>query len=223
MKKKKLKILHLNVGSCNGCDIEILDVLRKQEAQEKIEITENINEIDLALITGIVNLKTQKLIKKLQNIKKDAKIIAVGSCAISGGVFQQSYNFFGPTNKFVAIDFYVPGCPPHPQKITEAINRAYNLDLKSKEKPTEKFRGKVIYDPSKCIKCFSCVRSCPASAIRFLRENNALYFEYFEDRCIFCGTCEFVCPQGAIKLENKAQKIIKDKNQFIFRVKKEEI
>lgn len=223
MKKEKLKVLILNVGSCNGCDIEILDILRKKEFEQKLQITENFHEADLVLITGIVNLKTQKLIKKLKKKKEKTKILAVGSCAICGGAFQQSYNFFGPVDKFIIPDFYIPGCPPHPEKIIEAIRKTYHLNLFLKEKATKNFRGKIIYDPKKCIKCFSCVKNCPVSAIRFIRENNILFLEYFENRCIFCGTCEYVCPQKAIKLENKPQKIENNKNKLKFRFKKEEV
>jgi len=65
----------------------------------------------------------------------------------------------------------------------------------------ERYRGKVVHYPDRCIYCLSCVRNCPAGAIKFLRKEKA--FKIDIGRCIFCGQCEEFCPVNAIVLTKK--------------------
>jgi NADH:ubiquinone oxidoreductase subunit B-like Fe-S oxidoreductase len=48
-------------------------------------------------------------------------VIAVGACAISGGVFAGCYNVIGHIDEVLPVDVYVPGCPPRPQAIIEGL------------------------------------------------------------------------------------------------------
>ena len=48
-------------------------------------------------------------------------VIAVGSCALSGGVFQGCYNVIGSIDRVIPVDVYIPGCPPRPQAIVNGI------------------------------------------------------------------------------------------------------
>jgi NADH:ubiquinone oxidoreductase subunit B-like Fe-S oxidoreductase len=48
-------------------------------------------------------------------------VIAVGSCATSGGVFQGCYNCLGGIDQVVPVDMYIPGCPPRPEAIIDGI------------------------------------------------------------------------------------------------------
>ncbi|MEM0319964.1 MAG: hypothetical protein QXS67_00930, partial [Candidatus Nezhaarchaeales archaeon] len=48
-------------------------------------------------------------------------VIAIGSCAISGGVFQGCYGVIGGVDKVVPVDVYVPGCPPRPDAIIYGV------------------------------------------------------------------------------------------------------
>ncbi len=49
------------------------------------------------------------------------KVIAVGACAISGGIFQDAYNASEGIDKEIPVDIYVPGCPPRPEAIIDAL------------------------------------------------------------------------------------------------------
>jgi NADH:ubiquinone oxidoreductase subunit B-like Fe-S oxidoreductase len=48
-------------------------------------------------------------------------VVAVGSCAISGGVFQGCYGVVGHVDAVIPVDIYVPGCPPRPEAIVDGV------------------------------------------------------------------------------------------------------
>lgn len=216
MKKISISVFHLNSGSCNGCDIETLMAIRC--AYPSICFTKQVKsfqEAEVILLTGILTPKIQKFAKEIFLKDKKAKTIYIGSCSLEGGVFKGSYNQIGPPDKFLAPFLYVPGCPPKPEAILEAIKKASKAKVEiKKHPPSSRFRGKVNFFPEKCIKCLRCLQVCPASALRFLPQNKKLYYEYREDRCVFCGLCEEVCPTQAIKLENDYQEVESKKEKF---------
>jgi NADH:ubiquinone oxidoreductase subunit B-like Fe-S oxidoreductase len=48
-------------------------------------------------------------------------VVAVGTCAISGGAFQGCYNVVGHVDKVIPVDAYIPGCPPRPEAIIDGV------------------------------------------------------------------------------------------------------
>jgi membrane-bound hydrogenase subunit mbhJ len=54
-------------------------------------------------------------------------VIAVGSCAISKGIFHDSYNSAGPLDRIMPVDVYVPGCPPRPDAILHGVVKALEI------------------------------------------------------------------------------------------------
>ncbi|MDI3280034.1 MAG: NADH-quinone oxidoreductase subunit B family protein [Bacillota bacterium] len=77
---------------------------------------------DLMLVTGNVNLKMAKVLKQLYDQMAEPKwVIAVGSCAVSGGPFRGSYNMVDGVDQVVPVDVYLPGCPPRPEALLDAV------------------------------------------------------------------------------------------------------
>jgi len=69
---------------------------------------------------------------------KAAAVIAIGSCALSGGIFREAYNVVGGIDKVIAVDVYVPGCPPKPEAIIDGVVLALEmLGQKKKEKKAD--------------------------------------------------------------------------------------
>ena len=48
-------------------------------------------------------------------------VVAVGSCACAGGVFQRCYNVYEGVDKIIPVDAYIPGCPPKPEAIIDGV------------------------------------------------------------------------------------------------------
>src|SRR5437867_3867458 len=78
--------------------------------------------VDLSVVEGTV---TKKMAKRLRMIYDQMAIpryvIAMGDCAISGGLFHDSYSIVNGAHEFMPVDVYVPGCPPRPEALEQAI------------------------------------------------------------------------------------------------------
>jgi len=126
--KRALWVYHLNSGSCNGCDIEILAVLTPRYDAERfgIRLVGTPRHADVLLVTGPVIKQMASNIKRIYEQTPDPKVVmVVGNCGSEGGVFHESYNLVGPVDQIIPVTVYVPGCPPRPEAIIEAVAKAW--------------------------------------------------------------------------------------------------
>ncbi|MHA1449687.1 MAG: NADH-quinone oxidoreductase subunit B family protein [Candidatus Hodarchaeales archaeon] len=134
---------HFNCGSCNGCDIEIVDVLTPRYDVERFGITlqGTPRHVDVLLCTGPVTRQVEPRIKRLYDQTADPKfVVAVGTCACTGGVYQECYNVVtsedGKTlglNNTIPVTAYIPGCPPKPEAILDGVVKLIALARKNAE------------------------------------------------------------------------------------------
>jgi NADH-quinone oxidoreductase B subunit len=116
--------IHYNSGSCNGCDIELLATLTPRYDLERlgIKLQGSPRHADVLICTGPVTLQSRERLRRIYDQMPEPKfVIAVGTCAISGGVFQGCYNVIGHIDEVVPVDVYVPGCPPRPEAIIDGV------------------------------------------------------------------------------------------------------
>jgi ech hydrogenase subunit C len=121
-------LLHYDCGSCNGCDIEILACLTTVYDLERFGIINvgNPKHADIFLVTGTVNPRNRKvLINLYRQIPAPRIVVALGSCALSGGIFREAYNVIGGVDRVIPVDIYVPGCPPRPESIIDGVLLAF--------------------------------------------------------------------------------------------------
>ena len=123
-------MFHVNSGSCNGCDIEIVAALTPRYDVERfgIKLVGTPRHADVILFTGPITNDMADKVRRIYEQTPDPKVVLlVGSCGITGGVFHESYHLAGPLNKIVpeATCVYVPGCPPRPEAIIDGVVKAW--------------------------------------------------------------------------------------------------
>ena len=117
-------VFHLSTGSCNNCDIEILDCLTPRFDIERFGmlLVGSIKHADVLLITGSCNRQSVIRLKRLyEQVPKPCLVVAIGECALSRGLFIHSYNCPVPLDKIIPVDVYIPGCPPKPEAIIAGV------------------------------------------------------------------------------------------------------
>jgi len=117
-------VLHYNSGSCNGCDIEILDVLTPLLDVERfgILLKGTPRHADVLVATGPVTKKSAPRLRRIYDQMPEPKfVIAVGHCACSSGVFYNCYNIEGGIDQVIPVNVYIPGCPPRPDAIVHGV------------------------------------------------------------------------------------------------------
>jgi len=84
-------------------------------------------QADLLICTGAINAKTAPILQKLYLKMPEPKyVIAMGVCAISGGMFCDSYTKNQGVDSILPVDTYLPGCPPKPEALIEALEKLKN-------------------------------------------------------------------------------------------------
>jgi ech hydrogenase subunit C len=117
-------ILHFNSGSCNGCDIEIVAALTPRFDLERFGIIQKgtPRHADVLVCSGPVTRQIEKrLVRIYEQMPEPKFVIAVGTCACSGGVFQGCYSVRGGIDSVIPVSAYIPGCAASPQAIIDGV------------------------------------------------------------------------------------------------------
>lgn len=129
-RKKSPWMLHLDTGGCNGCTIEIFASLTPRYDIERFGAVEkgNPRHADIFLVDGTITKKIKPRLRRIYEQMPEPKVvIAIGSCAITGGVFKGAYNVAGPLDKIMPVDVYVPGCPPRPEAVIDGMIKGLDI------------------------------------------------------------------------------------------------
>lgn len=145
--------IHYNSGSCNGCDIEILATLTPRYDLERfgVKLQGSPRHADILICTGPVTLQSRDRLRRIYEQMPEPKfVVAVGSCALSGGAFRGCYNVVGQVDEVVPVDAYIPGCPPRPEAIIDGLVKLLkNLEAAQKaekERSREELPGRAVPD-----------------------------------------------------------------------------
>ena len=129
-------IYHINTGSCNGCDIELVSVITPRYDAERMgfKLTGTPRHADIVVVSGPVTSQSKdRLIRTLAQVPEPRVIVSLGSCPRSCNVFKGSYSVEGPLDKFCTVDVSVAGCTPKPEAILDGLALAAQI-LKEKRR-----------------------------------------------------------------------------------------
>ncbi|MGH6917901.1 MAG: NADH-quinone oxidoreductase subunit B family protein [Geminicoccaceae bacterium] len=114
---RSLAIREVDAGSCNGCELEIHALNNAFYDLERfgIRFVASPRHADVLLVTGPVTHNMRQALERTYAATPDPKwVVAVGDCAVDGGLFAGSYAVVGGVSKVVPVDLHIRGCPPSP-------------------------------------------------------------------------------------------------------------
>ena len=122
--RRSLHVRHVDAGSCNGCESELQALNNPFYNLHRLGIffTASPRFADLLLVTGPV---TQTMLGPLRAtydaMAEPRWVVAVGTCAVSGGIAEGGYACGHGLDGVLPVDVYLPGCPPNPAAIIQAL------------------------------------------------------------------------------------------------------
>lgn len=121
---RSLAIREVDAGSCNGCEVEVNALTNAVHDIERfgLHIVASPRHADMLLVTGPVSRNMEHALLQTYRATPSPKmVVAMGACAVSGGLFAGSYAVLGGVDRVLPVDVHIPGCPPRPQAIIQGI------------------------------------------------------------------------------------------------------
>jgi Ni,Fe-hydrogenase III small subunit len=122
--RRSLHVRHLDAGSCNGCDWELTALLNPFYDIQRlgIDFVASPRHADLLLVTGTMTRNLEEAARLTYEAMPEPRlVVAVGACAMGGGVFAQSYATARSVESVLPVDVFIPGCPPRPEAIIHGL------------------------------------------------------------------------------------------------------
>ena len=121
---RSLAIRQIDAGSCNGCELEIHALNNAFYDLERfgLHFVASPRHADVLLVTGPVTKNMREALERTYNATPDPKwVVAVGDCALAGGLFAGSYACVGGVSAVIPVDLHLRGCPPNPTDLLKGL------------------------------------------------------------------------------------------------------
>jgi len=129
---RSLSIREVDAGSCNGCELEIHALNNPFYDLERLGLrfVASPRHADVLMITGPVTRNMRQALERTYAATPDPKwVVAVGDCALDGGVFAGSYATVGGVASVLPVDLYIRGCPPRPEQLLAGLLALMNANM----------------------------------------------------------------------------------------------
>jgi Ni,Fe-hydrogenase III small subunit len=121
---RSLSIREVDAGSCNGCELEIHALGNVFYDLERfgLRFVASPRHADVLLVTGPVTHNMREALERTYKATPDPKwVVAVGDCAVDGGLFAGGYACIGGVAKVIPVDLHIRGCPPSPTALLQGL------------------------------------------------------------------------------------------------------
>jgi Ni,Fe-hydrogenase III small subunit len=121
---RSLAIRAVDAGSCNGCELEMHALSNAFYDLERfgLHFVASPRHADVLMVTGPVTANMKEALERTYAATPDPKwVVAVGGCALNGGIFAGSYAVVGGISAVVPVDLHIPGCPPTPRDLLAGL------------------------------------------------------------------------------------------------------
>src|SRR5437660_9138162 len=121
---RSLSIREVDAGSCNGCELEIHALNNAFYDLERFgfRFVASPRHADVLLVTGPVTKNMREALERTYRATPDPKwVVAVGDCALDGGLFAGSYAVVGAVSNVIPVDLHIRGCPPSPNQLLQGL------------------------------------------------------------------------------------------------------
>src|SRR6266446_3000024 len=121
---RSLAIREVDAGSCNGCELEIHALNNPFYDAERfgLRFVASPRHADVLIVTGPVTRNMREALERTYAATPDPKwVVAVGDCALDGGIFSGSYAVVGGVSAVVPVDLHIRGCPPRPTQLLKGL------------------------------------------------------------------------------------------------------
>lgn len=123
---RSLKLRVVSAGDCNGCasDVNVLGTIGWDLGRFGIQYVASPRHADGLILMGPITENMWLAVRKTYDAIPDPKIvIAIGACAISGGIYAGHPEQHNGAESMLPVDLFIPGCPPHPLTILDGFLR----------------------------------------------------------------------------------------------------
>lgn len=121
---RSLAIRHVDAGSCNACELELHALGNAFYDLERfgLRFVASPRHADVLSVSGPVTRNMAEALRRTFDAMPSPKwVIAVGGCALDGGIFAGSYAVLGGAARAVPVDLHIPGCPPSPLMLLKGL------------------------------------------------------------------------------------------------------
>jgi Ni,Fe-hydrogenase III small subunit len=133
-RRGSLALRHVDAGSCNGCEHELTAAANPfyDLQQYGLNVVASPRHADVLLVTGAITTRMVPALRTAYAAMPEPRLVAaLGDCAIGCNVLGSREDLAGPLDALLPVDLRIPGCPPTPAAIADALIAALTVAEKA--------------------------------------------------------------------------------------------